>query len=118
MEILFESQTKPNLKLVSQRILGYLMNIKQTTKKINESKLPELDELFDLLSHLLECSAVHFNVTNTLVETSMFCVRLIQHIAQTNKTDSPKIIKKLTNIYLDIIKKYVYIFFNFSFVYI
>ncbi|CAF0972902.1 unnamed protein product [Brachionus calyciflorus] len=104
LEILFESQTKPNLKLVSQRILGFLMNIKQTTKKIQESKLPELDDLFELLSHLLECSAVHFNVTNTLVETSLFCVRLIQHLAHVDKTQTEKIIKKLTNIYLEIIK--------------
>ncbi|RNA12145.1 myb-binding 1A [Brachionus plicatilis] len=104
LEILFESQTKPDLKLISQRILSFLVNIKQTCKKLNESKMPEIDDLFELLSYLLECSAIHLNVTKTLIETSMFCVRLIQHIAQTNKAESVNIVKKLNAIYLDIIK--------------
>jgi hypothetical protein len=35
LDILFESQTKPNLKFISQRILGFLVNLKNSTKKVN-----------------------------------------------------------------------------------
>ncbi len=34
LNILFETQTKPNLKLISQRILNYMLNLKNTTKKV------------------------------------------------------------------------------------
>jgi hypothetical protein len=34
LNILFETQTKPNMKLVSQRILNYMLNLKHTTKKV------------------------------------------------------------------------------------
>lgn len=34
LNILFEGQTKPNLKFISQRILGFLVNLKNATKKV------------------------------------------------------------------------------------
>lgn len=40
-EILFESQTKPSLKLISQRILDFLANIKNSTKKVVYFKMNE-----------------------------------------------------------------------------
>jgi hypothetical protein len=106
LNILFESQTKPNLKFISQRILGFLVNLKNTTRRIQNSKLPTVEELFELLVHIINCSTAHFNVLNTLVETSMYCVRLIQHMANIcgNETEQDRILKKLTNTYMDIIK--------------
>lgn len=34
LNILFESQKKPNLKSISQRILGFLVNFKQCLSKV------------------------------------------------------------------------------------
>ena len=47
-------------------------------------------------------------MTNTLVEASMFCVRLIQHLANTNKSESEKAktLNRLNEIYLEIIKNF------------
>jgi hypothetical protein len=75
LNILFESEKKPNLKHISQRILGFLVNLKNTTKKLHDNpRVPTDDDVFELLSHVINCSTSHFNVTNTLVEISMFCV--------------------------------------------
>jgi hypothetical protein len=50
---------------------------------------------------------IHFNVSNTLIETSMFCVRLILHAVnvQNNQAEKASTMKKLTEIYSDMIKK-------------
>lgn len=55
-EVLFEMQTKPNLKFLSQRILDFLLNVKHSTKKINEAQLPSVESLFELLSQLIQFS--------------------------------------------------------------
>ncbi len=49
----------------------------------------------------------HINVINTLVETSLFCDKIILFIAENSKNEAEKskTIKKLTKTYVDMIKK-------------
>ena len=56
-------------------------------------------------------TVTHSNATKTLTEISIFCVRLIQHIANDNNNNNngnskAEITKKLTDVYLDLIKKF------------
>lgn len=106
LNILFESQKRPNLKSISQRILGFFQGrFKHNLKLIDESNLPKIDEMFETLCFIIECSVTHFNVINTLVECSMFCVKIILFIAESSaEADKTKIIKKLNNTYVEMIK--------------
>lgn len=105
LNILFESQKKPNLKSISQRILGFLVSFKNNLKLLNESRLPLVEEVFDTLSYIIECSITHFNVINTLVETTMFCVKVILFISEKSTgTEQQRIVKKLNNTYIEMIK--------------
>jgi len=66
--------------------------------------LPPIADLFELFDHVISSSSKHFNVTNTLVEISMFCVRLINHHANIDTANRREILSRLNTIYLNMIK--------------
>jgi len=106
LDILFESQKKSNLKAISQRIISLFNNFKNI-RKFTDSKLPKLDELFELLQHVISSSVTHFNATPTLIEISSFLVRLIQTVsASLEASEKEATQQRLNDVYLTLIKNF------------
>lgn len=75
--------------------------------KLTDAKLPQIDEIFEVLKYVITCSTTQINGTHTVTEITTFLVRLIQNISNNETIQNKKEIEnRLSNVYSELIKNF------------